>query len=161
MSLAFEPAELDVMRRPPRRQEEPILSGHLLWRIIFVSVLIGSLVLWLFFRQLEAGVPTERARTLAVNALVAGELFYLFSSRFLGRSSFTLKGLLGNRHALFAAAILIVLQLIFTYAPPFQLWFETAGLSWREWLQAAGVGLTVFILVELEKAIMRRFAKGD
>jgi magnesium-transporting ATPase (P-type) len=161
MSLAFEPAETDVMQRPPRRQDEPILSSHLLWRIIFVSVLIGSLVLWLFFRQLEAGVPTERARTLAVNTLVAGELFYLFNSRFLGRSSFTLKGLFGNRHALVAAFVLILLQLIFTYASPFQLWFETAGLSWREWLLAAGAGLMVFILVELEKAIVRRLGLWD
>jgi magnesium-transporting ATPase (P-type) len=161
MALAFEPAERDVMKRPPRPPEEPILSGHLLWRIVFVSAIIGSLVLWLFLRQLEAGASTERARTLAVNALVAGQLFYLFNSRFLGRSSFTPNGLLGNRHALVAAFVLIILQLIFTYAPPFQLWFETVGLSWLEWLQAAGVGVAVFVLVELEKALMRRLGTWD
>ena len=37
--LAFEPTERDVMNRPPRRPDEPMLSGFVVWRICFVSVL--------------------------------------------------------------------------------------------------------------------------
>jgi hypothetical protein len=37
LALAFEPAEPDVMRRPPRDPGEAIHSGFLIWRVVFVS----------------------------------------------------------------------------------------------------------------------------
>ncbi|MBE0599615.1 MAG: cation transporting ATPase C-terminal domain-containing protein, partial [Desulfuromonadales bacterium] len=159
MALAFEPAEEDIMQRPPRRQNEPILSGHLLWRTVFVSVLIAALTLALFLQQFGS-TSAEQARTLAVNVLVVGQLVYLFNSRFLLRPSFTLQGLGGNRVAWLAAAALIVLQLAFTYAPPFQRWFGTTGLSAWQWLQVAGTGVVVFVLVEVEKGVIRWRLKG-
>jgi magnesium-transporting ATPase (P-type) len=42
MALAFDPAEPDSMRRPPRAANEAILSGFLLWRIALVSVLFAE-----------------------------------------------------------------------------------------------------------------------
>jgi magnesium-transporting ATPase (P-type) len=156
LALAFEPAEEDIMRRPPRQQDEPILSGHLLWRIVFVSVLVAGLTLWIFLRELDAGVSPARARTLAVNVLVAGQFFYLFNSRFFIESSFNIRGVIGNRYALIAAVSLIALQLVLTYAPPFQRWFRTEELGVRDWGVVIIAGLAVFTLVELEKAVMRR-----
>ncbi len=155
MSLAFEPAEENIMKRPPREQDEPILSGHLLWRIAFVSVLVAGLTLWVFLRQLDAGVSPERARTVAVNVLMAGQFFYLFNTRFFIESSFNIKGFVGNRAALIAAASLIVLQLALTYAPPFQRWFGTEGIGWGDWGIVVAAGVVVFVLVELEKAFIR------
>jgi magnesium-transporting ATPase (P-type) len=74
LTLAFEPAEAGIMKRPPRRQQEPILSRHLIWRIGFVSVLIASFSILLFNHHLQAGASLELARTVAVNALVAGQI---------------------------------------------------------------------------------------
>jgi len=57
LALAFEAMEPDVMRRPPRRANEAMLSGRLLWRIVLVSLLFtaglcsGSLC-WLRCREL-------------------------------------------------------------------------------------------------------------
>jgi magnesium-transporting ATPase (P-type) len=39
LTLAFEPPEPDVMRRPPRPGDEPLLSAFLVWRVAFVSAL--------------------------------------------------------------------------------------------------------------------------
>ena len=39
MTLAFEPTEAGTMRRPPRRPDEPILTGLLAWRVLLVSIL--------------------------------------------------------------------------------------------------------------------------
>ena len=156
MALAFEPAESDLMQRPPRRQDEPLLSRHLLWRTVFVSALVAGLTLWMFLWEFDREASPQRARTLAVNVLVAGQFFYLFNSRFFIASSFTLRGLTGNRYALLAAASLLVLQLILTYAPPLQRWFGTEGLDLAEWAMVLAAGAVVFVLVELEKTFMRR-----
>jgi magnesium-transporting ATPase (P-type) len=156
LALAFEPTEPGIMERPPRARHEPILSGYLLWRIAFVSVIIAAACLWLFDWELARGATPERARTVAVNALVAGQLFYLFNTRYIMQSSLGVGRLLSNPAALVAAAILVVLQMVFTYLPIFQTWFGTAALEPVDWLWVLGVGVTVFVLVEIEKAVMRR-----
>jgi magnesium-transporting ATPase (P-type) len=156
ISLSFEPSEAGIMQRPPRPPDEPIISKYLLWRIIFVSVLIAGAAILLFNRQIQAGAGIEAARTLAVNALVAGQLFYLFNSRFIIRRSLSLDGFLGNKKSLMAVGALVLLQLAFTYLGPMQDLFGTASISATDWSLAIGAGFAVFLLVEAEKALVRR-----
>jgi magnesium-transporting ATPase (P-type) len=82
LSLAFEPAESDVMSRPPRRRDEPILSRLLLWRIVLVSLVLVAGTFGMFLWQRYHGASIEAARTVAVNTLVMFEVFYLFNARF-------------------------------------------------------------------------------
>ena len=159
LALAFEPAEKGVMSRPPRPANEPIVSRYAILRIAAVALLIGVLSLASFFWARSEGLSIEIARTAAINTLVAGQLFYLFSSRFLVDASYTRDGLLGNRVALGAAAALVVMQLIFTYTPPFQLWFGTGPLSAEHWLWVLGAGALVFVVTELEKGLWRRLGR--
>jgi magnesium-transporting ATPase (P-type) len=159
LALAFEPTEPGIMERPPRLREEPILSRYLLWRIAFVSTIIAVACLLLFQWEIQSGAAPDRARSVAVNALVAGQLFYLLNTRFIMRSSLHPRLLLSNHAALIAIAVLILLQMVFTYAPWMQNWFGTAPLLAIDWLYVVGVGLSVFFLVELEKAVMRQLRK--
>ena len=161
LALAFEPTEKGVMRRPPRDPKEPILSGYLIWRISFVSLLIAFAALWLFFHELETGLSVESARTVAVNVLVAGQLFYLFNSRFIMRPALSLEGIFGNRVVLLVVGLLLVFQMVFTYAPPMQLWFGTEAIGPQDWLFVVSAGLGVFLLVEIEKALVRRFGHAQ
>ncbi len=156
LSLAFEPAEHNVMQRPPRRPEEPLLSALLVERILLVSVLMVIGTFGLFIWAREQGVSLELARTLAVNTLVVGEAFYLFNTRYLTASSFKPETLTGNRYAVIATVVVLLFQLLFTYAPPMQTLFATEGLDALHWLQIFAVGLAVFLLVEVEKAWLRR-----
>jgi magnesium-transporting ATPase (P-type) len=156
LALAFEPAEPGLMRRPPRKPGAPILGGLFLWRIGFVSVLIGGATIAVFLVEKQMGMPLELARTLAVNTLVCGQAFYLFNSRFLRESSLSVDRLLSNRVAWLAVGVLAVLQLMFVYAPFMQLWFGSASLELRHWLVPLGIGVGVFVVVEVEKAITRR-----
>jgi magnesium-transporting ATPase (P-type) len=156
LSMAFEPSEKGIMRRPPRDPNEPIVSGYLLWRIGFVSVLVACFAIGLFFYELDNGISLLSARTMAVNVLVTCQLFYLFNSRFIMQSSLSIKGLLSNRAALLAVGLLVVFQVLFTYAAPFQLWFGTEGIRLVDWLLILGAGLAVYLLVEVEKAVVRR-----
>jgi magnesium-transporting ATPase (P-type) len=156
LALAFEPSEPGVMQRPPRDPDEPILSGYLLWRILFVSVLIAVAAITLFFRELTFGSSEAAAQTVAVNVLVVGQFFYLFNSRFIMQSSLSWRGLFGNPYALYAAGILFLLQVAFTYLPFMNLWFGTEGVRLDKWIWINAAGLLVFLIVEAEKAIVRR-----
>ena len=156
LSLAFEPAEDDVMRRSPRRSDEPLLSAMLIERIVLVSALMVITTFGLFIWARQQGVSVELARTLAVNTLVVGEAFYLFNTRYLLAPSFNLQALTGNRYALMAVAIVLLFQLLFTYAPPMQVLFNTRNLDALHWLLVAAAGLLVFVVVEMEKAWLRR-----
>jgi magnesium-transporting ATPase (P-type) len=156
LALAFEPAEPDIMERAPRARDEPVLSRHLLLRIGYVSVLVAAACIGLFLLEIGDGVDTARARTIAVNALVMAEAFYLLNCRAIWRSSAGPHALRGNRAVLVAIGLLLVLQLAFIYLPPMQLWFGTAAITAVDWAWCLLVGIGVFTVVEIEKAFGRR-----
>ena len=160
LALAFEPPEENIMQRRPRSPDDPIVSRYLLWRIIFVSILIAAEVMIFFNHRLSAWEDIEAARTIAVNILVAGELFYLFNTRFLESSSLGLKGLLGNRKVFLAVAVLILFQIGFTYLEIANRLLGTKPLPAAEWVWILGAGLGVFLLVELEKTLVKRLGRG-
>lgn len=158
IALSFEPTEAGVMKRPPRDPKSGILGGYFLWRIAFVSLLIGGITLGLYYYLKDAGYELEQARTIAINILVAGQVFYLFNCRYLHESGFN-RGFFDNKAALIAVGALILLQLVFVYAPFMNTWFGTEPILASYWLWAIGSGFAVFVLVEAEKYIFRGFAK--
>jgi calcium-translocating P-type ATPase len=155
LALAFEPAEPDVMARPPRRPEEALLSRFLLWRIGFVALLLVVGTFGLFVYAQRRGLQLDEARTIAVNMLVLFEVVYLLNCRRTMAPAATTEGLFGSRAVLIAIALVLVFQILFTYAAPMQLLFESAALAWPEWLWMALAALLVFTLVEIEKAWQR------
>ncbi|WP_028492370.1 cation-transporting P-type ATPase [Thioalkalivibrio sp. ALE19] len=156
LALAFEPTEPGVMQRRPRPPGTPLLSGFLLWRVAFVSVLLVAGTFGHFLWLEHQGVPDDFARTVAINTLVMGQLFFLFNSRYILEPVFNRAGLLGSRAVLIAVAVLILLQGLFTYAPPLQFLFGTAAIGLEEWLRILAFGVILFVLVETEKTILRR-----
>jgi len=65
LSLAFEPGEEDAMYRKPRQRDEKMLSGFLLWRISFVSLLFVLGVYGMFLWSQSQGASIEQSRTYA------------------------------------------------------------------------------------------------
>ena len=159
LTLAFEPAERNVMQRPPRNPKEPILSGFLIWRIIFVSLIIVIGTFGLFLWERDHGASIELARTVAVNTLVMFEIFYLFSARYLLAPALTYEGLYGNRYVLYAIGLLIIIQLGFTYLEPMQILFATTAINIDAWLRIIAVASSVLVLVEIEKWLLRKYTK--
>jgi len=155
LSLAFEPPEVDVMHRSPRDPREPILNAHLLWRIIFVSLILMGGTFGLFLWEMQEGASIEHARTVAVNTLVMFEIFYLFSSRYVTASVFNRAGFVGNPYVLIAIAVLVTFQLGFTYLPLLQTLFGTVAIGIDIWLRIVLVSSMVLFLVEMEKVFLR------
>jgi magnesium-transporting ATPase (P-type) len=158
--LAFEPPEADVMSRPPRPPGEPLLSRFLLWRVGFVSALFLAGIFGLHAWALERGLDEATARTVAVNALVCMEVFYLFSVRYLKAPSFTVEGVKGTPRVLAAVAAVVLLQLGFTYAPFMQRLFGSAALPPEVLPAVLGAGVAVLLVLEVEKALLRRLGLG-
>lgn len=160
LALAFEPAEPDVMRRPPRAAGEAILSGFLVWRVVFVSTLFLGALFGKFALAQAQGASIEEARTVVVNTLVVLEIFYLFSVRYLKASSITWRGMLGTPAVLIAVGAVAALQVMFTYAPFMGSFFDTRPLSLAQGIQIVAVGVAVLLVLEIEKwvqsAITRR-----
>ena len=156
LALAFEPPEPGLMDRKPREPGRPLLSGFLIWRVLFVSALLVIGTFGHYFWMVEwQNASQELARTAAINTLVVGQMFYLINSRYILESVLNFRGLFGSRPVLISIGLLLVLQLMFTYAGPFQFLFSTEGIGWDEWSRILVFGLALFFIVEAEKAVLR------
>jgi magnesium-transporting ATPase (P-type) len=160
IALAFEPAESDAMRRMPRDPAEPLLGGWMVARIAFVALAMGIAALGLFLWELERG-SLESARTVAVNALVAGEIAYLFNCRRFTASMLRAAAWRGNDLAFGVTLILVLLQLAFTYLPWMNAIFHSAPIDAAAWALIIGCGAALFLLVEIEKALLHPRERFD
>ena len=156
--ISFEPHEADVMLRPPRAVDRPIVTGFGLWRIVIIGLLLLAYTLLAFFWMKDQGASDGLARTVAVNAITIGQVFYLLNSRYLLDSSLSLRAHLGNKYLPLAIGAVVVLQALFTYAPPFQTVFGNEAIPLRIWPWLLAGGLVFFLFVELEKLVIRSIA---
>jgi calcium-translocating P-type ATPase len=160
LTLAFEPAEKGLMQAPPRKRFEAILTPLLVWRILFVTLLFAAAGFGLFIHESHLGADLATARTVVINTLVTGQIFYLINCRKIYQATWNKTGWLENRKALIGIAIVIVLQLVFTYSAIFQYFFDTQPLSLAQWGRIVCVGLAIYLAVELEKLVIRRLHSG-
>lgn len=161
LALAFEPTEPGVMARPPRPSGAGLLTRFMLWRVTFVSLLFTLVVFAMYGLSIWRGQGMEMARTLVVNTIVVMEIFYLFSVRFLHMTSITWRGALGTRAVLLALVAVVAAQFAFTYLPVMQAIFDTRPVALLDGVMIVGVGVALMIVLELEKALLRRLGLFD
>lgn len=156
LAISFEPMEENIMKRPPRNPKEPILGKEFLWKIVYVSLIIGFFTLSIFDYMLEnIGLSEEEARTIAVNTLVCAQLFYLFNCRKINGLSVG-KGFFENKYVFYAAGLLTLLQVLFVYLPFMNELFDTAPIKLKYWIYPFIIGMAIFIIVEFEKWILKK-----
>jgi magnesium-transporting ATPase (P-type) len=155
LALAFEPSEPGIMQRPPRSPRASILDRYFLWRIGLVGTLVGGATIAVFLLADRNDGDLAVARTVAVNTLVFGQVCYLFSARFLREASYLPSRLLANPVAWGAVGVLTLLQLGFVYLPFMNTMFETAPIGIIGWVIPGAIGVAIFAIVEVEKAVMR------
>ncbi|MDH5697341.1 MAG: HAD-IC family P-type ATPase [Nitrosopumilus sp.] len=156
--LIFEPKEPDVMNRPPRPPNSPILTRDLVIQIVIVSACILISVYGLFEWSIKDGNTVDEARTIAVNAIVMIEIFYLFNCRSLTKSILKI-GLLSNKLIFVGVAVMILLQITFTYVPIMNEIFHSHPIGMESWLKIIGVSLVVFIIIELKKFVSKKLVQ--
>lgn len=156
-TLAFEPRSKDIMRRPPRPPEEPLLTGRLLLRVIVISVVNVIAVFGMFEWVFKSIGNIDLARTMAVHTLVAAETFYLLSiSAFIPSLFGRLKDKaqeIAYAPAIGVAAV-ILFQFLFSQLPLTNPLFHTEPLSLMQALVCVAAGAPVII----PALLLKRFA---
>jgi cation-transporting ATPase F len=135
------------------------LTRVLLWRIVLVGTLILAGAFSLFEWELLSGATVATARTAAVNTVIVMEIFYLLNCRSLTHSMFRI-GVFSNRWVTVGIVAMVLLQILFTYAPFLNAMLSSAPLSLGAWARILAVGFAGYLLVELDKWVRRRRASA-
>jgi P-type Ca2+ transporter type 2C len=154
VALAFEPAEGDELRRPPRHPGEGILTRTLWLRAGITGAWMALAVLLTFILELRAGAEEEQARTMALTMFVMLSFFQVFSARAEMASLFHLR-LLANKPLVVTSLVALALHAAVMNWQPSANILGLVPLSAAEWLVCAAVGSTVLVIVEAEKAVRR------
>lgn len=153
--LIFEPKEPDVMKRSPRLPNSPILTRDLITQIGIVSACILISVYGLFEWSQIDGMSLEESRTITVNTIVMIEIFYLLNCRSLTKSVYRL-GFFSNKLIFLGIAIMILLQIAFTYTHAMNEIFQSKPIGIESWLKIVLVSFAVFLIIELKKIVSNR-----
>ena len=155
LALAVEPAESDVMRRPPRPLREGVfargLGVHVLWVGLFMAALALGAQAWF----VEAGANQTRWQTVTFTMLCFVQLGHVLAVRSERESLFS-QGLLSNKPLLGAVGVAVALQLAIVYVPALNRLFGTQALSALELTLTVAGAVSVFAVVEAEKWFKRR-----
>lgn len=159
IALAFEPTEIDTMRRRPRPRDKPLLTGELAWHIVLVSVLFICGVFGIYIYAIDRGYSIELARTMSVNTLVVMEIFHLFFIRNIYGTSLTWKAVRGTKVVWTTVIIVTVAQFAITYVPPLQNLFATEAVPLFDGMLIICVGIALFTIIETEKQLRLSFRR--
>ena len=159
IALAFEPSEAGTMRRPPRHRNQGLLGGGLLWHIVFVSSLFLACVFGAYEYAIMQGYSENLARTIAMNTLVALEIFHLLFIRNMNTTSLSWKGIRGTRILWILIVTVSIGQAAITYVPWLQRVFETEAVSIFDVILIVFLGVLLFMVIELEKQLRLRILK--
>jgi magnesium-transporting ATPase (P-type) len=160
LALAYEPAEHDIMTRQPRDPRGSILPRIYLGRIAYVSVVIASATMLVYYLTQTWGWDIKQSQTTAVTMLAIGQAAYLFNARSLRDSSVRRGILTENPMVWVVIGALLVLQVAFVYLPFMNNWFGSQALPVEAWLLCLGLSLVIFVLVEIGKAFFRASNKA-
>jgi Ca2+-transporting ATPase len=146
LALSMEPAEPDIMDRPPRDPEEAIISRQDLKRMAFESGAIGLGTMGAFLYGLRKYGLGPAPSTLAFNTLVMNELTHALSSRSHYRNVFGGEKLEPNKHLTRAVLGMAALQVVVSVVPGARRLLGTVPLGWMD-LAAVGAGVLLPLIV--------------
>jgi P-type Ca2+ transporter type 2C len=153
LALVMDPPQPDLLARPPRPPDEPML-GRAQWRrVVFRGFLQAVVALAVFSWALAKGDVTT-ARTLAFSAMVFGELFRAFSARSTTRLLWEV-GIFTNLRLLAVVLVSGALQFAIHYFPATRDLFGVAALTLRQGLLVMGLGVIPVTVIELAKLARR------
>lgn len=154
IALGMEPAEENIMERPPRKNTGSLFGDGLGGRILLEGVMIGVLALLAFgighvYFDQEDGYAV--GRTMAFAVLSLSQLVHAFNMR--GEGSLGKLPFCSNKWLLMAFVVGVALQCVVIMMPPLAGVFQVVPLNGEQWLLTAALAMAPLPLVELEKAI--------
>jgi Ca2+-transporting ATPase len=152
LALGVEPAERDVMQRPPSKPGEGVFSRGVGRDVLWIGLLMGAIALavgWIYWAK---GLP--QWQTMLFTTLTLSQMALALAVR-SDRESFFRQGAASNPALAVAVAGSTLLQLCVLYVEPVRRVFGIVALAPLDLAIAAAGGGSVFLAVEAKKAIAR------
>lgn len=167
LPLALEARDPDVMNRPPRRPDKPILSTFIVFRIVLVALIMAGatsgLFLWEYYIELSKGVShalaAREAQTMAATTMVLFQIFYLIDCRSLSLPIHKIP-VFSNPSVYIGIAAVLLAQAAFVYIPFMNQWFHTARLNQEAWGFSFLIAFSILIIIGAEKWIRYKYFKN-
>lgn len=153
LALTTEPAEKNIMKRPPRPPNESLFSHGMWQHMVWVGLLMAALTLFCQAWAYHSG--TSHWQTMAFTVLTLSQLAHVMAIRSDQASSFSL-GLFSNRYLAMAVCASLMLQMAIIYLPALNAIFKTQALTLTELVICLALSSIIFIAVEIEKWLVRR-----
>jgi P-type Ca2+ transporter type 2C len=153
LALGVEPAEPDVMSRPPRPPHEPVITrgrGLLMLYHGGLIAAVAAVAFWVIYGRVEANLPA--ARTAAFCTLAYAQLLFSFGCR-SQRYTMPELGPFSNPWLIAAIAASLFLQTAAVTLPFAQPLFKAADLSSWQWLLIAALALMPVSFIEVAKLV--------
>lgn len=150
LALVAEPAEKDIMNRPPRPPKENLFAGGLIPRILLTGALMAIASIFIQWWTLKQGYPVRTQQTAVFTTLCFIQLGNALSVRSVYHSMFT-TGVFANKGMWGAIILTVILQLLIVYVPFLQGIFKTTSLDGRIIGTTLIVTLVCVFLIELMK----------
>ena len=144
LALVSEPAEKNIMKRPPIPPGENLFARGLLWRIFATGILMAGAALFMQWWSVRAGYDIRSQQTMVFTTLCFIQLGNALSVRMEHHTLFS-KRFFGNLKLWGAIIITVLLQTLIVFVPAFQNLFKTTALSWE--------GMSIILLVVLVSVI--------
>ncbi len=158
-TLAFEVAEPGIMTRPPRPPKTPLLQSSMVLRILIVGAVLYAIAFAIYEWQIsDPNTSLAAAQTATANAIVFGQIFLLFNCRSQRYTMFKL-GVFSNPWLLLGVVLMVLAQLLFTYAPVMNRIFSTDGIRLNDWAVIIGTSVAFYLVVEVIKRRLRLSSK--
>ena len=160
LALAVEPAEDDVMQRPPFNPQENIFARGLGWYILRIGVVFGLQTIALMEIAYNSGNPSwhEHWKTITFTTLCIAQMGHALACRSDSKLLIELNPV-SNPYLLISVIFTTILQLALLYVPSFRQFFGTDALSASELGLCFGFSLLLVLWVELEKIFSRWWNK--
>jgi Ca2+-transporting ATPase len=157
LALGVDPVAPDIMARPPRKPDQPIITGARAWLIGLQGILIMACSLSAFlFVLLYEKEDLAMARTAALATLACSQLFHSFNCRSMRDSLFKI-GIFSNPQLVYATGLSFLLQMAIIYVPFLQPVFKTRTLGALDLSMIIVFSSLPLWIMELVKALNRKF----
>jgi len=161
LALAVEPADPNVMKRPPHDPQESIFArglGLYMIRIgIILAIIAIGLMVWSYgyTEQIQGdGLSRDRWKTMVFTTLCLAQMGHALAIRSSHRLTIEMNPL-SNPYVLASVVLTTVLQLMLIYVPPLRNFFGTHYLSPNELGICIGLSVLMFLWIECEKLAYR------
>ncbi|MEU7872877.1 cation-transporting P-type ATPase [Dactylosporangium sp. NPDC049140] len=156
IGLGYGKQDPDVMRRPPRRSDEPLLSTRILLWLAVVGLVLGVVTLAVIVWS-DRAYGTGVARTMGLTTFSILNLVLSFTVRSDVRSMFSMDTF-EDRRFLITSGMSVIAIILATELGLLQRILHTVSLNLTQWLVCVAASVSVIVVTELRKMVLRHRA---